>query len=64
MGDSKYCYPDSDVLINKLGLTDKDELFLAEMKLTSARKVRLLWNPHPSTLYSYHSSPIFRNPTA
>ena len=37
MGDSKYCYPDSDVLINKLGLTDKDELFLAEMKLTSAR---------------------------
>ena len=45
MGDSKYCYPGSDVLINKLDITDKDELFLAEMKLTSARVQKLELNP-------------------
>ena len=30
MPDSKYCYANSDVLINKLGITDGSELFQAE----------------------------------
>ena len=29
MPDSKYCYANSDVLINKLGITDGSELFQA-----------------------------------
>lgn len=45
MGDRKYCYPDSDVLINKLDIRDKNELFFAEMKLTSARVQKLELNP-------------------
>jgi cell filamentation protein len=35
--DGQYCYPDSDVLINKLGLTDGDALEAAEIELTQAR---------------------------
>jgi cell filamentation protein len=35
--DGQYCYPDSDVLINKLGLTDGDALEVAEIELTQAR---------------------------
>ncbi len=34
MPDSKYCYANSDVLINKLGITDGSELFQAEKQLT------------------------------
>ena len=45
MGDSKYCYPNSDVLINKLDITDKDKLFVAEMKFTSARVQKLELQP-------------------
>lgn len=36
-GDAQYCYPDSDVLINKLGLTDETALEAAEVELTQAR---------------------------
>ncbi|GAB2854262.1 putative adenosine monophosphate-protein transferase Fic [Pseudoduganella ginsengisoli] len=36
-GDTQYCYPDSDVLINKLGLTDEASLQTAEVELTQAR---------------------------
>ena len=32
-----YCYPDSDVLINKLGLIDGAALELAEIELTRVR---------------------------
>lgn len=35
--DTQYCYPDSDVLINKLGLTDEASLEAAEVELTQAR---------------------------
>lgn len=45
MGDSKYCYPDSDVLINKLNIRDKDELFEAEKKLTFTRLQKLQSEP-------------------
>lgn len=35
--DQQYCYPDSDVLINKRGLNDRDALDAAEIELTQAR---------------------------
>jgi cell filamentation protein len=35
--DGQYCYPNSDVLINKLGITDKDALDAAEIELSQAR---------------------------
>jgi cell filamentation protein len=36
-GQDQYCYPGSDVLINKLGLTEEDALEAAEIELTQAR---------------------------
>lgn len=35
--DAQYCYPNSDVLVNKLGITDGPALELAEIELTQAR---------------------------
>ncbi|HEX8614641.1 MAG TPA: putative adenosine monophosphate-protein transferase Fic [Telluria sp.] len=35
--DVQYCYPRSNVLVNKLGLTDADALDAAEIALTQAR---------------------------
>ena len=43
--DNIYCYPDSNVLVNKLGITDKDELFQAEIQFTSARLYQLQEKP-------------------
>lgn len=37
MQDNTYCYPDSDVLINLLNITDKKELFETESELTAIR---------------------------
>ena len=45
MQDVKYCYPNSDVLINKLGITDGSELFEVEKELTSIRLKELQDNP-------------------
>lgn len=45
MGDNKYCYPNSNVLINKLGITNSDDLFEAEKKLTAIRLLELQNNP-------------------
>lgn len=36
-GDTQYCYANSDVLINKLGITDEHALEIAEVELTQAR---------------------------
>lgn len=36
-GDTQYCHPGSDVLINKLGLSDEAALEAAEIKLSLAR---------------------------
>ncbi|NHZ95260.1 hypothetical protein [Massilia sp. CCM 8734] len=35
--DGRYCYPNSNVLINKLGITDEHALEVAEVKLSHAR---------------------------
>ena len=45
---SIYCYPDSDVLKNKLNIIDKDELKQAEEEITSLKQYEhiLLWRSH------------------
>lgn len=45
MSDTKYCYPDSDVLINKLDIRDIDKLHKFERKLTMIRLSELFDNP-------------------
>lgn len=45
MPDKKYCYPNSDVLKNKLNITDKIELFKAEKTFTAIRIQELQENP-------------------
>lgn len=45
MADNKYCYPGSEVLINKLNIKDKETLFHAEKKLTFIRLQELQQQP-------------------
>lgn len=45
MPDSKYCYPDSDVLINKFGIKDSANLFMAEKEATLIRLCELQQKP-------------------
>ena len=45
MSDTKYCYPDTDVLINKLDIRDLDKLHIFERKLTMLRLLELLDKP-------------------
>ena len=42
---SMYCYPDTDVLINKLGIRDKAELKQAEEEFTAVKQMALLQDP-------------------
>lgn len=42
---SRYCYPDSDVLKNKLNIRDKAELKRAEEDFTAVKQLVLLQNP-------------------
>lgn len=45
MQDTKYCYPDTDILINKLDIRDLDKLHIFERKLTMLRLLELLDKP-------------------
>lgn len=45
MPDNIYCYPNSDVLINKLNIMDSETLFEAEKELTAIRLHELQENP-------------------
>lgn len=45
MSDRIYCYPNSNVLINKLNIRDPDKLHEAERKLTMLRLMDLLEKP-------------------
>jgi len=45
MGDSKYCYPETDILINKLDIRKHRKLFEAEKKLTFIRLQELQSEP-------------------
>lgn len=45
MADKVYCYPDSDVLINKLDIREKEKLYAFERKLTMLRLLELIDQP-------------------
>lgn len=45
MSDTVYCYPDSDVLVNKLDIKNLDKLHIVERKLTMLRLSELLDEP-------------------
>lgn len=60
MPDSKYCYPDSDVLINKLNITNQRDLFDAEVQLTSIRLQELQKKPLKGNCDFNHLKSIHR----
>lgn len=43
--DKVYCYPDTSVLINRLGIHDKDQLLTAETSIVAVRLYQLYQNP-------------------
>lgn len=45
MADEVYCYPDTNVLMNRLDIRDSKQLFNAERRLTMLRILELLDNP-------------------
>lgn len=45
MQDKIYCYPDSEVLINRLGIQGEDRLMEVERRLTMIRLMELLREP-------------------
>ncbi|MBK5262694.1 MAG: Fic family protein [Peptostreptococcaceae bacterium] len=45
--DSKYCYPQTDVLINKLEIKEPDKFYNAERDITSITILELQENPLP-----------------
>jgi cell filamentation protein len=69
MPDSKYCYPNSDVLINKLNIQNGEDLFNAEKELTLLRLQELQDNPidgnfdfeHLKNIHHYIFQDIYKN---
>ena len=67
MSDRIYCYPDSDVLMNKLNIHDAEKLQEAERKLTMLRLIDLLDRPvvgkfdfkHLQTIHKYIFQDIY-----
>lgn len=45
MSDARYCYPDSDILINKFDIRDRNKLQMIERKLTMIRLLELFHDP-------------------
>lgn len=45
MADTMYCYPNSDVLINKLGIQEQEKLSVFERKLTMLRLLEIIDKP-------------------
>lgn len=45
MADTIYCYPGTDVLVNKLGIQDYEKLLVIERKLTMLRILDLIDKP-------------------
>lgn len=49
VAQDSYCYPKSDVLVNKLNITDANELAEAELAFTAFR-----YSKYSSTIKSLH----------
>ena len=57
---SDYCYPNSDTLINKLGIKDEKVLNQYERKLVAIRQAELLTNPMKGNLDFEHLKAIHK----
>ena len=57
---SMYCYPDTDVLINKLDIRDKTELKQAEEEFTAVKQMALLQEPIKGRFTKTHLFRIYR----
>ena len=57
---SIYCYPGSDVLLNKLNIRDKEELRLAEEEFTAVRQLALMQEPLSGRFTKSHLFRIHR----
>ena len=57
---SMYCYPDSDVLKNKLNIRNKDELKAAEEEFTAVKQLVLLQDPVKGYFTNTHLLRIHR----
>ena len=60
MSDTIYCYPDSDVLINKLDIRELDKLHTFERKLTMLRLRKLMDKPISGKFDFKHLQAIHR----
>ncbi|MBR4050088.1 MAG: Fic family protein [Clostridia bacterium] len=58
--DVKYCYPDSNVLINKLNITDAQALAIAEREITSVKLAYAKLNPVKGNFDLKHLQDIHR----
>ncbi len=58
--DTKYCYPGTNVLKNKLNIHDYDELSIAERDITSIRIIQLEREPVPETINFEYLKSIHR----
>ena len=58
--DIKYCYPDSNVLINKLNITDAQALAIAEREITSVKLAYAKLNPVKGNFDLKHLQDIHR----
>lgn len=60
MADNVYCYPDSDVLINKLDIRELERLHTFEKKLTMLRLLELIDKPINGNFDFKHLKEIHR----
>lgn len=60
MPDKIYCYPDSDVLKNKMGIRDKEQLGRLEKRLTMLRILELVDKPIQGRFDSKHLQSIHK----
>jgi len=58
--DSRYCYPNCNVLINKLGITNADELRVAEREITALQLAVAQIEPIPGRFDLTHLQAIHR----
>ena len=56
--DREYCYPESNVLINKLNIQDADALHIAEREITSLRLAAAKLQPIKGKLDMKHLQKI------
>lgn len=60
MADRVYCYPNSDVLINKLSIREQEKLYTFERKLTMLRLLELIDQPIKGNFDFDHLKEIHR----